>query len=86
MIQNQNSTAATFRKPPHRQYAAIATWVVIPLFFAMASQVLGQATFLPLGVFGEQHSVATDVSADGQVVIGRVAAPPASTVGGCRKR
>ncbi|MEX2140777.1 MAG: hypothetical protein WD894_16055 [Pirellulales bacterium] len=38
----------------------------------LASQSNGQATFTPLGVFGGTESIATDVSGEGSVVVGKV--------------
>jgi probable HAF family extracellular repeat protein len=47
--------------------------------FALVAQASAQATFTPLGTFGGVQSKATDVSADGSVVVGTVLAPANSS-------
>ena len=49
--------------------------VAIAIVFVISAHVHAQATFTPLGLFGGQSSRATDVSADGKVVVGTINVP-----------
>lgn len=50
--------------------------LIVALYVGTSACVYGQATFTPLGLFGGTGSVATDVSADGSVVVGTVFGVP----------